>query len=417
MGETRINAEARRLKTLGPGAAVGRCYNLDRMSEAPLTAEVLESITDVAPEAWDRLLGDGDEASPFLEHRFLAALEEAGTLGVEAGWIPRIPVVRSEAGELLAAAPCYVKLHSQGEFVFDFAWANFSEQLGVPYYPKLLVGVPFTPVTGRRLLTAPGAPRGRLMKALAQVFVEMCEAFDLSSVHVNFACEDEVEALTELGFLHRLGIQYHWYRHGEASFDDYLARFKSKRRNQIKRERRVVEQAGLTVRAHRGAELDEEDVATAFRIYKSTVDKFYWGRQYLNRRVFERWAERMGDAMELVAARRPSGEIVAGAVNFAKGKRLYGRYWGCFEEIKHLHFDVCYYQGIDEAFARGLDVFEPGAGGEHKLVRGFEPTLMHSVHFLRDKRLHGAIGRHLEEERDRVRRERTLMMEATGTTR
>lgn len=387
------------------------------MSEEPLTAEVLESVTDVEPEVWDRLLGDEDHASPFLEHRFLSALEEAGTLGIEAGWVPRIPVVKSPAGDVLAVAPCYIKLHSQGEFVFDFAWANFSEQLGVPYYPKLLVGVPFTPVTGRRILTAPGAPRDRLIKAMAQVFVEMCDAFELSSVHVNFACEHEVEALAELGFLHKLGIQYHWYRHGEACFDDYLARFKSKRRNQIKRERRAVQQEGLTVVAHRGEELDAQDVATAFRIYKSTVDKFYWGRRYLNERVFELWAERMGDRMELVAARRPDGEIVAGAVNFAKGRRLYGRYWGCFEQIKHLHFDVCYYQGIDEAFSRGFDVFEPGAGGEHKLVRGFEPTLMHSAHFLKDKRMYHAIARHLEEERARMIRERELMMDASGVHR
>lgn len=387
------------------------------MSEEALTAEIVESVTDVDPADWDRLLGEGDEASPFLEHRFLASLEEAGTLGIENGWVPRIPVVRAPDGALLAAAPAYIKLHSQGEFVFDFAWANFAEQVGVRYYPKLLLGVPFTPVTGRRILTSPGAPRERLIQAMAQVIVEMCDAFELSSAHVNFACEDEVKVLTELGFLHKLGIQYHWFRHGEDSFDDYLARFKSKRRNQLKRERRAVEQAGLTVQVHRGEELDDEDVKTAFRIYKSTVDKFYWGRRYLNQRVFELWAERMGDRMELVAAKRPDGEIIAGAVNFAKGRRLFGRYWGCFEEVKHLHFNVCYYQGIEECFERGLDVFEPGAGGEHKLVRGFEPTLMHSAHFLRDKRLHQAIGRHLEEERYRVERERELMMDATGTTR
>jgi len=332
------------------------------MSDAPLTAEVLESVTDVDPEQWDRLLGEGDEASPFLEHRFLASLEEAGTLGPETGWIPRIPVVRDADGQLLATAPCYVKLHSQGEFVFDFAWANFSDQVGVPYYPKLLVGVPFTPVTGRRILTAPGAPRERLLKAMASVLVEMCEAFDLSSAHVNFACEDEVEALTELGFLHRLGIQYHWFRHGESSFEDYLARFKSKRRNQIRRERRGVEQAGLTIEVHRGDALDAADVQTAFRIYKSTVEKFYWGRQYLNRRVFELWAERLGDRFELVAAKDPSGRIVAGAVNFAKGRRLYGRYWGCFEEVKHLHFEVCYYQGIEQAFARASTSSSPARG-------------------------------------------------------
>lgn len=385
------------------------------MSPQALTARIVESIHDVDPEVWDRLLGDGDDASPFLEHRFLSALERAGTLGMEAGWIPRIPVLETADGTVVAVAPCYIKLHSQGEFVFDFAWANFAQQVGLAYYPKLLVGVPFTPVTGRRILTAPDQERAPLLAAMAQALVQMCEAFELSSVHVNFACEDEVEVLQEVGFLPRLGIQYHWHRHGEACFDDYLARFNSKRRNQLKRERRALEQSGLTLRVHRGADLDAEDVQTAFRIYKSTVDKFHWGRQYLNRKVFELWTEQMGDRLELVAAHRPDGTIVAGAVNFVKGRRLFGRYWGCFEEIKHLHFNVCYYQGIEEAFERGLDVFEPGAGGEHKLVRGFEPTLTRSAHFLRDARLHDAIGRHLEQERRHILHERELMMQALGT--
>ena len=384
------------------------------MTERALTARIVESIDDVDAEVWDGMLGQGDDASPFMEHRFLSALEQAGTLGVEAGWIPRIPVLEDETGKVVAAAPCYVKLHSQGEFVFDFAWANFAQQSGLPYYPKLLVGVPFTPVTGRRLLTTPDLPRAELLRVMASVLVQLCESFELSSAHVNFACEDEIEALQAEGFIPRVGIQYHWYRHGEAGFDDYLARFKSKRRNQLKRERRAMEQSGLTLQVHRGAQLDERDVQTAFRIYKSTVDKFHWGRQYLNLKVFELWAQHMGDRMELVAAHKPDGTIVAGAVNFAKGRRLFGRYWGCFEEIKHLHFNVCYYQGIEEAFERGLDVFEPGAGGEHKLVRGFEPTLTRSAHLLMDPRLHGAIAQHLEHERKHVLKEQALMLEASG---
>lgn len=378
------------------------------------TAEIVEAVGEVDPEVWDRLLGEGDLASPFLEHRFLRSLEAAGTLGPDNGWIPRIPVVKDEAGEIVAVAPCYVKLHSQGEFVFDHAWANFSEQIGEPYYPKLLVGVPFTPVTGRRMLTAPGEDREALIGALAQVLVEMCKAMNCSSIHVNFAPEDEVDVLEQLGFLRKLGIQYHWRRHDESAFSDYLGRFNSKRRNQLKRECKAPDKSGVTLEVKKGSALSPDEVRLAFRIYKSTVDKFYWGRQYLNLRVFEIWAEELGDVLEVVFARDEAGQVVAGAVNFQKGQRLYGRYWGCFEEIKHLHFNVCYYRGIQEAYARGLDVFEPGAGGEHKLVRGFEPTLMHSAHFLVNPKLYGAIGRHLEMERQHVLRERDAMIAELG---
>ena len=187
--------------------------------EPTLTVEVAEDLEDVDEAEWDSMLGEGDEASPFVEWRFLRSLERAGTLGIDNGWVPRIPLVRRD-GRLVAAAPAYIKLHSQGEFVFDFAWANFAERVGVRYYPKLLVGVPFTPVTGRRILTAPGEDRELLVRVVGQVLTELCEHFDLSSAHVNFATAAEVELLKEVGFQHRLGIQYHWYRNGEVCFDD-----------------------------------------------------------------------------------------------------------------------------------------------------------------------------------------------------
>ena len=382
-------------------------------AETKLTVEVVEDLADVDEDEWDALLGDGDDASPFLEWRFLRSLEQAGTLGMDRGWVPRIPLVRQD-GRLVAAAPAYIKLHSQGEFVFDFAWASFAERMGISYYPKLLVGVPFTPVTGRRILTAPGENRDFLIRAVGQVLAELCEHFDLSSAHINFATEDEVEALKDIGYQHRLGIQYHWYRKGEACFDDYLARFNSKRRNQLKRERRELEKQDLKIDVLTGADLTPELTQTAFQIYKSTVDKFYWGRQYLNRRVFDLWVETLPERFELVAARTSSGDVVAGAVNFVKGRRLYGRYWGCFKELKHLHFNICYYAGIQRAFEGGLDVFEPGAGGEHKLVRGFEPTLMHSAHYIRAEKLARPIAQYLAAERQQIRAEREAMMTATG---
>ena len=383
-------------------------------SETSLTVDVIDDLDEVDEAEWDALIGDSDEASPFLEWRFLRSLQKAGTVGMEHGWVPRFPLVRKD-GRLVASAPAYVKFHSQGEFVFDFAWANAADRLGIQYYPKLLVGVPFTPVTGRRILTAPDEDRSFLVRAVGQVLVELCEHFELSSVHVNFATKEEVELLESMGYQHRLGIQYHWYRKGQACFEDYLGRFNSKRRNQLKRERRELQKQDIEVEVLTGHDLSPQLVDTAFRIYKSTVDKFYWGRQYLNRRVFELWAQELPERFELVAARHgPDRKIVAGAVNFVKGRRLYGRYWGCFEELKHLHFNVCYYEGIQRAFDGQLDVFEPGAGGDHKLVRGFEPTLMHSAHYIRAERLALPIAHHLAEERRRVHLEQEAMMAATG---
>ncbi len=384
----------------------------DREEAPELTLEVVESIADVEPEAWDALLGEGDDASPFLEHRFLSSLEDGGALDERSGWIPRFPIIR-RGERIVAAAPAYVKLHSQGEFVFDWSWAEAAERLGIAYYPKLLVGVPFTPVTGRRLLTAAGEDRPNLMALLGKLTIELCELINLSSVHVNFALEEEVRALESVGFLARDGIQYHWQRHGEPAFDDYLARFTSKRRNQIKRERRELADQNITIELLPGAALDEKLLDTAFELYKTTVEKFYWGRQYLNREVFGLWRDRLPDRLELMAARRGK-KIVAGAINFAKGKRLYGRYWGAFEEVRHLHFNVCYYAGIDECFAKGFDAFEPGAGGEHKLARGFEPTLQRSAHWVKDPRFREILARHLPSERMEIRRHREAMLGSMG---
>ena len=386
------------------------------MTEAEYSLELAEGVSDVDEGDWSRLVGVGAGASVFLSHGFLTALEDAGCLGPKTGWIPRIPLLRKD-GRLVAAAPAYVKLHSQGEFVYDWSWADFAQRVGVPYYPKLVVGVPFTPVTGRRILTDPAEDRNLLLSVFSAALVELTRAMKLSGVHVNFATEEEVQALGETGFLHRLGVQYHWYRHGEANFDAYLSRFNSKRRNQLKRERREVSAQGLHLENLRGGELTTKQIATAFRVYKSTVDKFVWGRQYLNRRVFELWAERLPEELEFVAAYDGPGRVVAGAVNFSSGRRLYGRYWGCFEERRHLHFNVCYYHGIQQAFDRQLDVFEPGQGGEHKLARGFEPTLMHSAHFLCEPRLYAPLSRYLEEERGHIRRERQAMLDAMGTKR
>lgn len=377
-----------------------------------LTLTVLDGVSELDASTWNALLG-GPDASPFLEHGFLTSLEEAGTLEIETGWVPRIPVLK-RGDEVVAAVPAYVKLHSFGEFVFDHSWAHFAERSGVRYYPKLLVGVPFTPVTGRRFLTAAGEDRAKLVPVLGRALTELAEAFECSSVHVNFAEKEEAEALESAGYLLRHGIQYHWHREGAETFDDYLGRFNSKRRNQLKRELRAPEEQGLELEVLRGEALAGNE-KLAFRLYLSTVEKFVWGRQYLNQKVFDLWVKRIPHSLEVVVARRrDDGDVVAGAVNFAKGRRMYGRYWGCFEEYKHLHFNVCYYRGIRECIDRGLDVFEPGAGGEHKLVRAFAPTVMYSAHWLAHPGLRDAIAQHLDHERRAIEEERGAMLDAMG---
>lgn len=372
---------------------------------------VLDRVGDVDAAAWDAMLPEGE--APFLRHAFLTSLEEAGTLEMETGWIPRIPVLR-RGDHVVGAAPAYVKLHSMGEFVFDHAWAHFAERSGVRYYPKLLVGVPFTPATGQRFLTAPGEDRSKIVPALGKALTELAEAMECSSVHVNFTTEEETSFLEEAGYLTRHGIQYHWYREGAETFDDYLARFNSKRRNQLKRELRAPGEQGLRLEVLRGEALRGE-AELAFKLYLSTVEKFVWGRQYLNQQVFDLWTERLRDAMEVVVAKREDDDVVvAGAVNFSSSRRMYGRYWGCFEEYKHLHFNVCYYRGIQECIERGLDVFEPGAGGEHKLVRAFSPTIMYSGHWLAHPGLRDAIAAHLEQERRAIDAEQEAMRTAMG---
>lgn len=372
------------------------------MSNGALAIEVVPGVARIPEDEWQALHAVApDESSPFMEWGFLVSLEEANTLGRKSGWLPQILCVRRE-GRLIAAAPAYVKLHSQGEFVFDFAFAELAGRLGIEYYPKLLAGVPFTPATGRRFLTGSGEDRPALLEALGLGLLELARTLELSSVHVNFAQPDEIAALTALGFHERHGVQFHWHRRDARTFDDYLARFNSKRRNQLRREAREPEALGIRIETLRGDDLEDDGlVDVAFELYKSTVDKFVWGRQYLNRRFFDVVRRRMRGKMELVLARR-DGTPIAGAINFASARRLYGRYWGAREEVRFLHFNVCYYHGIRECLARGLEVFEPGAGGEHKLARGFEPTVQRSAHWFADRRLREPIAAFLSRERDAI---------------
>lgn len=359
---------------------------------------LLRTITDIDAAEWDSLVG-GD-GSPFLEWDWLASLEESGCVRADTGWAPHHLVAR-QGGRLVAAMPLYLKSHSQGEFVFDHGWADAARRAGIRYYPKLLAAVPFTPAAGRRLLTHPAHPRAPLMDLLAAALRELCAANGISSAHVNFCADDEIEPLARAGFLHREGIQFHWSNRGYATFDDYLRNLKHKRRNQIRRERRELAARDLTITVHEGDAIPDALFEPMFRIYLSTIEKMYWGRQYLNSRFFELLRRRFRRHLCFVTARR-GGELVAGAIDVQKAGVLYGRYWGAFEEVRNLHFEVCYYVGIEHCIARGWRRFEPGAGGEFKYLRGFLPALTHSLHFVADERLAAGVDRFLRHERAQI---------------
>jgi predicted N-acyltransferase len=363
------------------------------------TIELLDGVAQVPRAAWNALVGD---ESPFLEWEWLASLEDAGVVGAEEGWLPR-PLVVREGERLLAACPVYLKTHSEGEFVFDFAWADAAARAGIRYYPKLLVGIPFTPVTGARFLVAPGEDRTAWIRRMGDALHEICRTNGFSGVHVNFCREDELAAFAGSAYLPRIGIQYHWRNAGYASFEDYLAALRSKRRNQVRRERAFVREQGICIEAFAGTETPDELFAPMYRCYRSTVDQHVYGRRYLNARFFELLRERFRERLCFLVARR-GDEIVAGTTNVFKGNTFYGRYWGALEPLRHLHFDVCYYAAIEWCIERGIECFEPGAGGNQKLLRGFDPQPTWSLHLLTEPRLARAVARHLEAEREEAGR-------------
>jgi predicted N-acyltransferase len=303
-----------------------------------------------------------------------------------------------EGERLVAACPLYVKGNSEGEFVFDWGWADAAERAGIRYYPKLLVGVPFTPVAGARLLVAPGEDRPLWFQRLGTALRDVCNGNDFSGVHVNFTQRDATEPLRREGYLLRVGIQYHWHNAGFASFDDYLARFRSKRRNQIKRERREMRERGVALEIHVGDAIADDLFGPMFDFYRATVDNHYYGRPYLNRDFFELLRKRFKQRLCFVVARL-DGEPIAGTANVVKGDVLYGRYWGTTRPLRHLHFNVCYYAAIEHCIEAGIQRFEPGAGGDYKYLSGFDAQPTYSLHYLRDPRLADAVSRFLEAER------------------
>ena len=337
------------------------------------------------------------------------------------GWAPCHLSLHRE-GRLVAFAPAYLKGNSEGEFVFDHAWARYAEgSLALDYFPKLLVAVPFTPATGRRLLIRAGEDDGAVRAAFAEGLRRVAQEMTVSSVHVLFPTADEASDWAGSGLARRAGVQFQWHNAGYANFDEFLERFTSKRRNQIRRERREVHAQGIEIEILTGSDLTPELADFVHRFYRATVDKYFWGRPYLNREFFAEIFVRLRDRIQLVVAKeRASGRRIAGAFNVLGHNALYGRYWGALEDRNFVHFEVCFYSGIEQAIALGLDRFEPGAGGEHKLTRGFEPTATHSVHHLRDPRLDRAVRDYLAREKpsvlseiDAVRREMPMKSRKT----
>jgi len=369
------------------------------MSEIQL--RVLPSLSEIPADQWDLCAAGGAaRPEPFVSHAFLLALEESGCVGRRAGWLPQHLVMEDVLGQAAGVVPAYLKSHSRGEYVFDQGWAEAYEQAGGAYYPKLQVAVPFSPVTGRRLLVRPGVDAPAHQDALAAGLVQLARQRQASSVHVTFSTQEEWDRLGSLGFLQRVDQQFHWVNAGYASYEDFLEALASRKRKTLRRERREALANGIEIEWLTGPAITEAAWDAFFAFYQDTGER-KWGQPYLNRAFFSLLGARMPDQVLLVMAKR-AGRYVAGALNLIGADTLYGRYWGCIEEHPFLHFEVCYHQAVDFAIARGLKVVEAGAQGEHKLARGYLPRTTYSAHWIADAGLRRGVAHYLARERSYV---------------
>ena len=378
------------------------------MAASEITLEAVPSISDIPAAEWDACANpvlaaavDSCAASkpyynPFVSHAFFAAAEASGSATAKTGWGAR-HLIAKEGDRIVGVVPCYLKSHSQGEYVFDRGWAEAYHNAGGRYYPKLQASVPFTPATGPRLLIRDGVDRERIMDALASGLIALCGVSKASSVHVTFAREAEWKLLAEHGFLQRTDQQFHWHNEGFTGFDDFLATLNSRHRKSIKRERRDALPAGITIHWLTGKDITEDAWDAFFMFYMETGSR-KWGRPYLTREFFSLVGETMSEDVLLVMAKR-NGRWIAGAINFVGSDTLFGRNWGAVEHHNFLHFEVCYYQAIDFAIARGLKTVEAGAQGEHKIARGYLPQTTYSAHYIADPGLARAIDEYLKRER------------------
>jgi hypothetical protein len=342
-------------------------------------------------------LDQGTGYNPFTSHDFLWSLEASHSVGARTGWQAQHVLAKTPDGALVAAAPCYIKAHSRGEYVFDRGWAEAYERAGGNYYPKLQVAVPFTPATGRRLLVRAGLPPEAVGRALGSGLVELCGLSGASGVHVTFATEAEFKLLGELGYLQRTDQQFHWQNQGFANFDDFLCALTARKRKTIRRERHDALAEGISVHWLTGSDLTEAVWDAFFEFYIETGSR-KWGRPYLTREFYSLVGEKMRDRIVLMMAKR-AGRWIAGAINFAGSHTLFGRHWGAIENHPFLHFELCYYQAIDYAIAHKLPRVEAGAQGEHKISRGYMPTTTFSAHYIADPALRQAIAEYLRRER------------------
>ena len=379
------------------------CANPEESNDSLASLPTARSLSDDALYHQERF-------NPFISHAFLASLENSGSTGGRSGWTPAHVLVEDEAGALVACAPSYVKSHSQGEYVFDHAWAEAYARAGGRYYPKIQVAAPFTPATGRRLLVAKHAPPGARDMLIAGLRALARES-GASSLHVTFPTREDWNALAAAGFLQRTGEQFHFLNRGYRDFEDFLSRLASRKRKAIRRERKEALAAGVEVERLTGAAITDAHWDAFFAFYMDTGSR-KWGRPYLTRDFFSRVGATMADRILLVMARR-AGRYIAGAINFIGDDALYGRNWGAIEQHPFLHFELCYYQAIDFAIARGLSRVEAGAQGEHKLARGYEPVETFSAHEFADPRLTRAVADYLDHERRHIAREIEALGEFT----
>ncbi len=356
--------------------------------ETEIIAKIASGVSGLNASAWDRLAKE----DPFVSHAFLSALEDSKSVGPGTGWTPAPILVEDDASHLIAAAPAYLKTHSQGEYVFDHGWAEAWQRAGGQYYPKLQIAVPFTPVPGPRLL---GTRPQQLLAAIEAVTIQN----SISSSHITFIDEDGASECEQRGWMIRHGIQYHWFNRGYSSFDEFLAALSSRKRKTLRKEREAARK-DLNFRILQGKEIGRSEWDAMWAFYQDTGSR-KWGRPYLTRRFFDTVGERMGERMLLFLACRGSVPI-AGALNFVGSDTLYGRYWGAIEEVPFLHFELCYYQAIEWACQHGLATVQAGAQGEHKIARGYEPVVTRSAHFIPDRNFRDAVAQFLDNERSAV---------------
>ncbi|GGA82222.1 hypothetical protein GCM10011491_07040 [Brucella endophytica] len=383
-------------------------------NERGFTLAVCDGLSAFTREEWDSLSGTSREEkgyNPFISYDFLSAMEDSGCVAPATGWLPRHLRLQDDEGRLLGAVPCYLKGHSQGEYVFDHGWADAFERAGGEYYPKYQIAVPFTPATGPRLLVnaafEPQAVRLALAAGIRQLTVE----HGVSSAHVTFLLENELPTLTEAGFLHRTDQQFHFINEGYSDYEDFLETLASRKRKALKRERREALSPGITIDWLTGSDLTEAVWDQFFTFYMDTGSR-KWGRPYLNREFYALIGERMADDILLVMAKR-DGRYIAGAINFIGEDRLFGRHWGCVEDHPFLHFEVCYHQAIDFAIAKGIKVVEAGAQGEHKLARGYVPVTTHSAHYIAHEGFRRAVEDYLSRERREIEQLNEALREHT----